>query len=631
MTDCDARLEAVRREIDAIDAGLLDLLNRRAAAALEVTAVKSRQAEPRYYRPERETTLLRRLAAGNAGPLPDAEVSRLFREVVSTCRALEQRPVIACATVAGARAAFGHFGGAVDLYVAPNAAGALATVVATDTVAGTDAVAATAAVVTTGAGEATAVARTPATAAEARCDFAVIEFSPGGEAAPAVADVAAAGLALCGEWYAAGGERYVVAGREPVPPTGDDWTSLVVAADRVAELESRCAAQDLVVRSTPIAGRASSIADVAAHKDDPRLAGLLAGYGGGESTVLGAYPNARSGRRAPVGGGNGGNGGSRLHGAGMGSGRAGARDGARRGASAIRAAAGGNAMIRRLCIIGVGLIGGSLARDLGRLGQVGEIVGSGRHASNLERAAALGVIDRFDTDAAHAVAGADMVVVAAPLGAMTGIFERIREAAAEDAVITDVGSAKGSVVAAARSTLGPKLPRFVPAHPVAGTEHSGVEASVEHLFERRRVILTPVPETDADALVRVARMWEAVGAEVVEMDVTRHDEVLAATSHLPHMLAYTLVDVLGGMKERAEIFRFSAGGLRDFTRVASSDPQMWHDICQANRDALADVLERFGADLGRLGDAVRRGDGEFVRSVFVRAKAIRDRYCGDRR
>ena len=624
MTDCDARLEAVRREIDAIDAGLLDLLNRRAAAVLEVAAVKSRRADPRYYRPERETALLRRLAAGNAGPLPDGEVARLFREIVSTCRALEQRPVVACATVAGARAAFGHFGGAVDLHVAPNAAGALATVVATD------AVAATAAVVTAGAGtgETTAVARTPAPAAPARCDFAVIEFSPGGEAAPAVADAVGAGLVLCGEWYAAGGERYVVAGREPVPPTGDDWTSLVVAADRVADLESRCGALDLVVRSMPIAGRASSIADVAAHKDDPRLAGLLAGYGG-ERTVLGAYPNARSGRRASVGGGNGG---SRLHGAGMGSGQASARDDARRGASAIRAAAAcGNAMIRRLCIIGAGLIGGSLARDLRRLGQVGEIVGSSRHASNLERAVALGVIDRFDTDAARAVAGAEMVVVAAPLGAMTGIFERIREAAAEDSVITDVGSAKGSVVAAARAGLGPRSARFVPAHPVAGTEHSGVDASVEHLFERRRVILTPVPETDADALGRVARMWEAVGAEVVEMDVVRHDEILAATSHLPHMLAYTLVDVLGGMKERAEIFRFSAGGLRDFTRVASSDPQMWHDICQANRDALADVLERFGADLGRLGDAVRSGDGAFVRSVFVRAKAIRDRYCGDRR
>ena len=615
MTDRDARLEAVRREIDAIDAGLLDLLNRRAAAALEVAAVKSRQSEPRYYRPERETTLLRRLAAGNAGPLPDAEVARLFREVVSTCRALEQRPAIACATVAGARAALGHFGGAVDLHVAPDAAGALATVATSAAVAAT----ATVASADSGAGE------TTATAARARCDFAVIEFSPGGEASPAVADAAAAGLVLCGEWYAAGGERYVVAGREPVPPTGDDWTSLVVAVDRVADLESRCDALDLVVRSTPIAGRASSIADVAAHKDDPRLAGLLAEYGG-ECTVLGAYPDARSGRRTSVGGGNGR---SRLHGAGMvGSGRG---AGARRGASAMRAAAGGNAMIRRLCIIGAGLIGGSLARDLRRLGKVGEIVGSSRHTSNLERAVALGVIDRFDTDAARAVAGADMVVVAVPLGAMTEVFERIREAAAEDAVITDVGSAKGSVVAAARDGLGPRYARFVPAHPVAGTEHSGVEASVEYLFEQRRVILTPFPETDADALGRVSRMWEAVGAEVIEMDATRHDEVLAATSHLPHMLAYTLVDVLGGMKERADIFRFSAGGLRDFTRVASSDPQMWHDICQANRDALVDVLECFSADLGRLGDAIRRGDGEFVRSVFVRAKAIRDRYCGDRR
>ena len=288
-------------------------------------------------------------------------------------------------------------------------------------------------------------------------------------------------------------------------------------------------------------------------------------------------------------------------------------------------------MIRRLCIVGVGLIGGSLARDLRRLGEVGEVVGSSRHASNLERAVALGVIDRFDTDAGRAAAGADMVVVAAPLGAMTGVFEHVREAAAGDAVITDVGSAKGSVVAAARAGLGSRYARFVPAHPVAGTEHSGVEASVEHLFERRRVILTPSAETDADALGRVSWMWEAVGAEVIEMDVTRHDEILAATSHLPHMLAYTLVDVLGRMEERVEIFRCAAGGFRDFTRIASSDPQMWHDICLANRDALADALERFSADLERLGDAVRRGDGEFVRSVFVRAKSIRDQYAGERR
>ncbi len=283
-------------------------------------------------------------------------------------------------------------------------------------------------------------------------------------------------------------------------------------------------------------------------------------------------------------------------------------------------------MIRRLCIVGTGLIGGSLARDLRRLGEVGEVVGSSRHVANLERAVDLGVIDRFDLDVARAVAGADMVVVAAPLGAMPAVFERIRDAIDDDTVITDVGSAKGSVVAAARAGLGPRLSRFVPAHPIAGTEHSGVEASVEHLFERRRVIVTPAAETDAIALGRVSEMWETVGAEVIEMDATHHDEILAATSHLPHLLAYTLVDMLGCMKERAEIFHFTAGGLRDFARIASSDPQMWHDICFANRDALVETLERFSSELGRLTDAVRHGDGEFVRSVFTRAKSIRDEY-----
>ena len=308
----------MRREIDALDAELLTLLNRRAAAVLEVAAIKSRQAdEPRYYRPEREAALLRRLAARNEGPLPDAEAVRLFREIVSTCRTLEQRPAIACTTVAGACAALGHFGGAVDLHVVPNAAEALAAVRAAVAVAErttavavpaftegaapgetagvaerTTAVAAPAFAEGAAAGETAGVAREPAAAA--RCDHAVIEFSPGGEADPAVADVAGAGLVLCGEWYATSGERYVVIGREPVPPTGEDWTSLVAAADRVADFESRCAALELMVHSTPIAGRASSIADVAAHSDDPRLAGLLAEYGG-ERAVLGAYPNARIG------------------------------------------------------------------------------------------------------------------------------------------------------------------------------------------------------------------------------------------------------------------------------------------------------------------------------------------------
>ena len=283
-------------------------------------------------------------------------------------------------------------------------------------------------------------------------------------------------------------------------------------------------------------------------------------------------------------------------------------------------------MVRTLCVVGTGLIGGSLARDLRRLGAVGEIVGASRHAANLERAVDLGVIDRFDLDIARAVAGADMVVVAVPLGATGSVLERIGDAVDDDAIITDVGSAKGSVVAAARAVLGARLPRFVPAHPVAGTEHSGVDSSVERLFESRRVIVTPIPETDAGALERVSTMWKMVGADVIDMDVGHHDRILAATSHLPHMLAYTLVDVLGRMPERTEIFRYSAGGLRDFTRVASSDPQMWHDICSANRDAIVDELRRFGVALDRLTDAVRREDGEHVRSVFTRAKAIRDKY-----
>ena len=283
-------------------------------------------------------------------------------------------------------------------------------------------------------------------------------------------------------------------------------------------------------------------------------------------------------------------------------------------------------MIDRLCIVGTGLIGGSLARDLKRLGEVGEVVGSSRQVANLRRAADLGVIDRFDVDVARAVAGADMIVVAVPLGAVPAVFERIGDAVDDDAVITDVGSAKGHVVEAARTVLGPRLPRFVPAHPIAGTEHSGVDASVERLFERRRVIVTPIAETDGGALERVSEMWRMVGSEVIEMDVAHHDEVLADTSHLPHMLAYTLMDVLGRRKEHAEIFKFSAGGLRDFTRIASSDPQMWHDICLANRDAVVAAIERFSAELGQLADAIRSGDGEFVRSVFARAKSTRDRY-----
>jgi len=286
-------------------------------------------------------------------------------------------------------------------------------------------------------------------------------------------------------------------------------------------------------------------------------------------------------------------------------------------------------MIQRLCIVGVGLIGGSLAKDLRRLGLVREVVGCSRKRENLERARELGIVDTYDVDPAKAVAGADMVVLAVPLGAMADVLGVMGPGLDDGAVLTDVGSAKTSVLDAARSAFGTVPGNFVPAHPIAGTEHSGVEAALDNLFEGRRVILTPVAETLPPAVARVREMWQAVGAEVLEMDPAHHDEVLAATSHLPHMLAYTLVDMLGNMEERVEMFRYAAGGFRDFTRIASSDPQMWHDICIANRDALVNALEHFQGDLGTALDAIRDGDGKTIKDLFTRAKALRDRYTGE--
>ncbi len=284
-------------------------------------------------------------------------------------------------------------------------------------------------------------------------------------------------------------------------------------------------------------------------------------------------------------------------------------------------------MIERLCIIGVGLIGGSLAKDLRRKGLCRTVIGSSRKRENLERARELGIIDAYDLDPAQAVKGADTVVLAVPLGAMTDVMGAMRPGLGDQAVVSDVGSAKRSVLDASREVFGAIPGNFVPAHPIAGTEHSGVEAAVDGLFSGRRVILTPVAETHADATQRVRDMWQSVDAEVLEMDPTHHDEVLAATSHLPHMLAYTLVDMLGRMEERVEMFRYAAGGFRDFTRIASSDPQMWHDICIANRDALIAALDHFQADLGAAVEAIRDGDGETIKELFVRAKRLRDRYA----
>ena len=285
-------------------------------------------------------------------------------------------------------------------------------------------------------------------------------------------------------------------------------------------------------------------------------------------------------------------------------------------------------MIERLCVIGVGLIGGSLARALRDAGHVREIVGASRNPVHLQRAVELGVIDRFDTDLASAVQGADMIFVSVPLGAMGAVFQSIRNALADGAVVTDGGSVKASVVADISEAIGEIPSWFVPGHPIAGTEQSGVDASFSELYKDRRVILTPLTETDATAVSRVRAMWEAVGATVSEMDVTHHDEVLAATSHLPHVLAYTLVESLARMSEQREIFEYAAGGFRDFTRIASSDPVMWRDICLANGEALLNMLERFNRDLASLSEAIRASDGDRILQIFSEAKSARDGFAG---
>lgn len=285
-------------------------------------------------------------------------------------------------------------------------------------------------------------------------------------------------------------------------------------------------------------------------------------------------------------------------------------------------------MIERLCIIGVGLIGGSLARALREADAVGTVVGASRNAGHLQRAVELGVIDRFDTDIAAAVQGADMVFLSVPLGAMRSVFERIKGCLADHAVVTDGGSAKGCVVSDAEAVWGEVPAWLVPGHPIAGTERSGVEASFAELYRGKRVILTPTASTANDALQRVRSMWEAAGAVVNEMPVQHHDEVLAATSHLPHVLAFSLVESLARMSEQREIFEYAAGGFRDFTRIASSDPVMWRDICLANRDAVLTMVEHFGKDLDVLTTAIRARDADAILKVFADAKSARDAFAG---
>jgi cyclohexadieny/prephenate dehydrogenase len=283
-----------------------------------------------------------------------------------------------------------------------------------------------------------------------------------------------------------------------------------------------------------------------------------------------------------------------------------------------------NQLFERVALIGIGLIGSSLARVLRRDCPDTSIVACARRAETLETTRRLGIADETTDDPAAAVRGADLVVVATPLSAYEGVGRRMAPALRDGALVTDVGSVKGVAIEA----LTPVLPRhvhFVPGHPVAGTEHSGPESGFAELFRDRWCILTPLPDTDPGALARVTALWELAGMRIATMAPDHHDKVLAVTSHLPHLIAYTIVGTATELGEdlQSEVVAYSAGGFRDFTRIAASDPVMWRDIFLANREAVLELLQRFSEDLTALQRAIRRGEGDKLHDWFTRTRAIR--------
>lgn len=281
----------------------------------------------------------------------------------------------------------------------------------------------------------------------------------------------------------------------------------------------------------------------------------------------------------------------------------------------------------KLCIIGTGLIGGSLALALKNNGFKGKIVGAGRTEKTLADAVKLGVIDAYSTDMTQAVDDADLICISVPLGAMQHVLTSIKPALRDDAIITDAASAKQSVIEDMQSVFGDSFARFVPGHPIAGTENSGVHAAFAELYENRRVILTPETYTDAAAIEQVTQMWQLVGANVTTMTAVHHDKVLAGTSHLPHMLAFALVDCLNNLDDVEEIFQYAAGGFRDFTRIASSDPVMWRDICLHNSEAIIEMIVHYQEELSAIKSALESGNGDALKDVFQRAKQTRDDFC----
>jgi prephenate dehydrogenase len=285
----------------------------------------------------------------------------------------------------------------------------------------------------------------------------------------------------------------------------------------------------------------------------------------------------------------------------------------------------------KLVIFGVGLIGGSLARALRERGDVAgarTVIGVGRSPASTARALELGVIDgtaALSDDAAlsAALAGADLVLLAAPVAQTQPLLERIAPFLDPDTIVTDAGSTKSDVVAAARAALGDRIRQFVPGHPIAGRESSGVDAALPDLYVSRNVVLCALPENRPDTVERVAAMWRATGAAVHAMTPAQHDRVFASVSHLPHLLSFALVEQILNSPDAALKFSFAAGGFRDFTRIAASSPEMWRDICVANRAALLDELDGYTAVLAQLRAAVEAADGAALEAVFARSREAR--------
>lgn len=287
--------------------------------------------------------------------------------------------------------------------------------------------------------------------------------------------------------------------------------------------------------------------------------------------------------------------------------------------------------IPKLVLIGVGLIGGSLLKVLQKENAVGEVVGVGRGVENLKLAQSTGVIDRYTHDAAEAVVDADMVIIATPVGAFESILEQIMPHLKRNAIVTDVGSVKGEIVLAARRVMGDKIDQFVPAHPIAGAEHSGVAAAMINLFVDHNVILTSLPETRLEFSAVIKQMWRLTEARVVEMEIELHDQVLGVTSHLPHVIVFALIDYLSKQNDQALHYQFAAGGLYDLTRIASSDARMWSDICLNNKDKLIPIIRDYAQSLMLMAEQIEADEGDKLIQEFEQAKLARGRVADYRK